>query len=175
MMWSFLVWIKTAALLLSCGSCITLASSSSTTAAVRVYGRRRLGATIQRKALDMRSTHTHVAVFFTKLGKAQRDHHDALLSLHGDNQASPMHNDPPLDDEHSPNHNDFHRRLLSLTTYPMQSYYIPIPESPLLASLQTLAPTIANQQMESIISIAISSDKTIIWYDHWEDGFDKGT
>jgi IgGFc binding protein len=26
--------------------------------------------------------------------------------------------------------------------------------------------------MESIISIAISSDNTIIWYDHWEDGFD---
>jgi hypothetical protein len=123
-------------------------------------------------------THLHAPLVSTQKGPGPH-HQDDLSNVREDTQiSSTLQNDrPKLDaDEppHSTNH-DFHRRLLSLTTYPMQTYYIPISESLLLTnSLQTLVPTMTNQSMESIISIAVSSEKTILWYDHWEDGFDKG-
>lgn len=31
---------------------------------------------------------------------------------------------------------------------------------------------VAKAPIESMFAIAISADNTIIWYDHWEDGYD---
>lgn len=58
---------------------------------------------------------------------------------------------------------------------PVQTFYIPFPERDTFNGL--LKPIAATHSvygnMTSLISIAISTDNTVLWYDHWEDGYDK--
>lgn len=58
---------------------------------------------------------------------------------------------------------------------PEQTFYVPLPEKDTFNDL--LKPIAATNscygKMISMISIAISTDNTVIWYDHWEDGYDK--
>ncbi|HBG96328.1 MAG TPA: hypothetical protein DDY14_13670, partial [Chromatiaceae bacterium] len=60
------------------------------------------------------------------------------------------------------------------TPSPVEAYYVPLPETDLLGSFQAIAiPTAeAEAPIDTLISIAIAVDNTIIWYDHWEDGYE---
>jgi hypothetical protein len=67
------------------------------------------------------------------------------------------------------------RRLLQLTTYPMQTYFIPLKEADLFDSaFKIISGSLCVAPVTSIISVAVSGDDTVIWYDHWEDGYDNG-
>lgn len=64
---------------------------------------------------------------------------------------------------------------------PVQSYYIPLPENQVLDALTAIYPSgsecaspAANvsDPIRSYISISVISDNTILYYDHWEDGFE---
>jgi hypothetical protein len=66
--------------------------------------------------------------------------------------------------------------LEELDNTPLQTFYIPFPESSMftdffvpIRSDRSVGPVV------SIISLSISTDNTIIWYDHWEDGFDTNS
>ena len=72
-------------------------------------------------------------------------------------------------------HNLFYLQemLEVLDNTPLQTFYIPFPESSMftdfffpIRSDRSVGPVV------SLISMSISTDNTIIWYDHWEDGFD---
>jgi len=59
---------------------------------------------------------------------------------------------------------------------PMQTFFLPLPEASLFNDLFRVIqsdPTITKAPVESMLSVSISVDKTVIWYDHWEDGFDS--
>lgn len=65
------------------------------------------------------------------------------------------------------------RKLAQLVALPLQTFYIPLPEAPMFSemfvkinSAKTKGPVV------SVISLAISTDRTVVWYDNWEDGFD---
>jgi hypothetical protein len=54
---------------------------------------------------------------------------------------------------------------------PEEIFYIPLPEATVEAAITSLAiPTTGT--MTGVISITAASDGTIVYYDHWEDGFD---
>jgi hypothetical protein len=55
---------------------------------------------------------------------------------------------------------------------PIEEYYLPLKEKDTLATLDAIN-SAASSPIVSITSIAISSDNTIIWYDHHEDGFEN--
>ena len=55
---------------------------------------------------------------------------------------------------------------------PIEEYFLPLKEKDTLATLDTIN-SAASSPIVSITSIAISSDNTIIWYDHHEDGFEN--
>ena len=60
-----------------------------------------------------------------------------------------------------------------LATYAVQTFYIPFPEN--IMFNEFFIPINRNAtkgSVMSIIALAISTDNTIIWYDHWEDGYD---
>jgi hypothetical protein len=77
-------------------------------------------------------------------------------------------------------HHEMHRKLLQFTPYAMQTYFLPIPEEPfwrgplhIIGENDTrLTSGSTAYNVNSFIGFAISSDDTIIWYDHWEDGYD---
>ena len=53
----------------------------------------------------------------------------------------------------------------------VQTYFIPLPEEELFASFQKISTTSAGP-ITTLISVAIAVDKTIIYWDHWEDGYE---
>ena len=62
---------------------------------------------------------------------------------------------------------------------PVQTFYIPIPENHFLQSLKTIVSnsTVGAEYkpvdpMYNYISVSVFSDNTLIYYDHWENGFD---
>ena len=56
---------------------------------------------------------------------------------------------------------------------PIQTYFVPLPELQLQNSLKAVdADNQIGDVMRSIISIAATGDNTIIYYDHWEDGYE---
>ena len=67
-------------------------------------------------------------------------------------------------------------------TEPVQVFYIPFPETQILASLETLVPpdnscgttfgTVPGNPVQTITTISISQDDTVVYYDHQEDGFE---
>ena len=56
---------------------------------------------------------------------------------------------------------------------PIQTFFVPLPEQQVQNSLKGVD---TNDQigdvMRSIISIAATGDNTVIYYDHWEDGYE---
>lgn len=54
---------------------------------------------------------------------------------------------------------------------PVQTYFVPLPEDSLFESFKRIAST-ASGDIETTISIAVAANKTIIYYDHHEDGYD---
>ena len=67
-------------------------------------------------------------------------------------------------------------------TLPVQTFYVPFPETEVLSALETIVPpnnscgttggTVPGNPINSITSISISQDDTIVYYDHQEDGFE---
>jgi len=64
---------------------------------------------------------------------------------------------------------------------PVQTFFVPLPETHVLQSLRSIYPgfptcavavDIPSNPINTYISISIISDGTIIYYDHWEDGFE---
>jgi uncharacterized repeat protein (TIGR01451 family) len=55
---------------------------------------------------------------------------------------------------------------------PLQTFYVPVPEEEILAFVQTLAPGLTDPNIRTVIAITAAADNTIIYYDHWEDGYD---
>lgn len=53
----------------------------------------------------------------------------------------------------------------------VQTYFIPFPEQSLLETFVRIQ-SAAVSPVNSLISIAVATDGTKIFYDHWEDGFD---
>lgn len=57
---------------------------------------------------------------------------------------------------------------------PVQTFFVPLPEEKLFThGFYQINPNKARPPIESLISVSISSDKTVIWYDHWEDSYDN--
>lgn len=63
---------------------------------------------------------------------------------------------------------------------PVQTYFVPLPEVELFQSFKTLFPgseyntdkAMVRGNVTNAISVAIASDNTYVYYDHWEDGYE---
>jgi uncharacterized repeat protein (TIGR01451 family) len=66
-----------------------------------------------------------------------------------------------------------HRKLTSELSVPAQTFYVPLPEDDLSTKifLKVSAKNGVGPVM-SLISFSISTTGTVIWYDHWEDGYE---
>ena len=63
---------------------------------------------------------------------------------------------------------------LASAAHILQTFFIPLPEDDVEVSLKIIdsfGPNIGTE-MQSIIGIAVGSDNTVIYYDHWEDGYE---
>lgn len=57
---------------------------------------------------------------------------------------------------------------------PIQTFYVPIPEDDLLTALRTIAAKdTPSDPVQTYLSIAIFADNTVVYYDQWENGFDR--
>jgi uncharacterized repeat protein (TIGR01451 family) len=64
-------------------------------------------------------------------------------------------------------------RKLSSQQYPVQTFFVPLPELDLFEkTFESINAGKANPPIISLISFAISTTGTVIWYDHWEDGYE---
>jgi hypothetical protein len=64
-------------------------------------------------------------------------------------------------------------RQLQLSKLPLQTFYVPIREPEMYNDMFKLINNhVATPPVVSMIALAISVEGTIIWYDHWEDGYD---
>ncbi|MDJ0730787.1 MAG: hypothetical protein QNJ33_12415, partial [Crocosphaera sp.] len=56
-------------------------------------------------------------------------------------------------------------------TPPVQTYFVPLREDNLFTSFDTIN-SVTSGNINTLISIAIAADNTIVYYDHWEDGYE---
>jgi hypothetical protein len=62
----------------------------------------------------------------------------------------------------------------SSSALPSQTFYIPMPEEQAFNEVfLKINQERAKPPVQTLISISISTEKTIVWYDHWEDGYDQ--
>ncbi|MDJ0518938.1 MAG: carboxypeptidase regulatory-like domain-containing protein, partial [Trichodesmium sp. MO_231.B1] len=59
----------------------------------------------------------------------------------------------------------------NLLDNPVQSYYVPLPEDDLFETFDEIN-SVADGDINTVISVAVAADNTIVYYDHWEDGYD---
>lgn len=75
------------------------------------------------------------------------------------------------------------RVALAANPPPVQVYFVPAPEDQVFDSLATIYPGVAicedeppsqdvGKPITSLISLAFGSGNTLVYYDHWEDGFE---
>ena len=62
--------------------------------------------------------------------------------------------------------------LATVSAQPLQEFYIPLPEEESLLAAQVLDATLADTNIRTVISITAAGNNTIVYYDHWEDGYD---
>ncbi len=57
---------------------------------------------------------------------------------------------------------------------PIQTYFVPMPEDDLIAEFEAInsGDVTQNGYVRSLISIAVAAPGTVIYYDHWEDGYE---
>jgi len=55
---------------------------------------------------------------------------------------------------------------------PVQTFFIPLPEQELFEKTFNVLNSVASGKVNTMLSFTTSIDGTIIWYDHWEDGFE---
>ena len=60
---------------------------------------------------------------------------------------------------------------------PVQTFYLPIPENDLLTALKIIengrSATPPTDPMQTYVSLAVFVDGTVIYYDQWENGYDR--
>jgi uncharacterized repeat protein (TIGR01451 family) len=67
-----------------------------------------------------------------------------------------------------------HRKLNAQLSVPSQTFYVPLPEEDLFQeTFKQINGGRAEAPVTSLISLAISTTGTVIWYDHWEDGYEE--
>jgi uncharacterized repeat protein (TIGR01451 family) len=67
-----------------------------------------------------------------------------------------------------------HRKLDAQLSVPSQTFYVPLPEEDLFQeTFKQINEGKAEAPVTSLISFAISTTGTVIWYDHWEDGYEE--
>lgn len=67
-----------------------------------------------------------------------------------------------------------HRKLDAQLSVPSQTFYVPLPEEILFHdTFKQINGGKAEAPVTSLISLAISTTGTVIWYDHWEDGYEE--
>jgi len=54
----------------------------------------------------------------------------------------------------------------------VQIFYVPFPEDQVQTALATINSSATNNPVDTYISIAAVADGTLIYYDHWEDGYE---
>ena len=54
---------------------------------------------------------------------------------------------------------------------PVQTFYVPLPEADINTALGNLYSRVGST-INSVISITVTSDKSYVYYDHWEDGYE---
>lgn len=55
---------------------------------------------------------------------------------------------------------------------PVQSFFVPVPAVEVQTWAEALQPAVDNDVIHSVISITITTDGTVVYYDHWEDLFE---
>jgi hypothetical protein len=55
---------------------------------------------------------------------------------------------------------------------PSQLYYVPFPEDKQLEAFQAIT-TVAVEPIAVFVTIAAAANDTVIYYDHWEDGYES--
>ena len=60
---------------------------------------------------------------------------------------------------------------LAQATTLVQEFFVPLPEDQVRKSLYSLYSGTGNN-IESVLSLVITNDTTVIHYDHWEDGYE---
>jgi IgGFc binding protein len=60
-----------------------------------------------------------------------------------------------------------------LKPLPTQTFFLPAPEDKLLPDLFKVINSGASNTIVTLLSVTISTDGTVIWYDEWEDGYDE--
>lgn len=61
--------------------------------------------------------------------------------------------------------------VTSQTVTPIETYYLPMGETALIQSMKAVNSR-ATSPLNSMQSVTTVVDGTIVWYDHWEDGFE---
>ena len=54
----------------------------------------------------------------------------------------------------------------------LQEFFIPLPEEQILTAAQVLDTTLTDTNIRTVISITAAANNTIVFCDHWEDGYD---
>jgi len=57
----------------------------------------------------------------------------------------------------------------------MQTFFLPLPEESMFYDMFRIIQSdssVTKAPIESMFSVSCSVDHTVIWYDHWEDGFE---
>jgi hypothetical protein len=67
-----------------------------------------------------------------------------------------------------------HHRMLNaqINPLPMMTFFIPLEEQSVYNDVFTKFGGSLSAPVVTMLSVTISTDKTVIWYDHWEDGLD---
>lgn len=63
--------------------------------------------------------------------------------------------------------------MAEMKPLPTQTFFLPAPEDKLLPDLFKVINSRASSTIVTLLSVTISTDGTVIWYDEWEDGYDE--
>lgn len=74
----------------------------------------------------------------------------------------------------SPVESQLSRRLqtTAANSIPTQTYFVPLPEEDMDGLFERLQDRATFTEMNSLTSVAVAAAGTILWYDHWEDGYE---
>ena len=55
---------------------------------------------------------------------------------------------------------------------PIQTFYVPVADEDALTAFRAVNPGVTDPSVRTTIGITAAGDGTILYYDHWEDGYD---
>ena len=65
------------------------------------------------------------------------------------------------------------KKVVDVGVFPMQTFFLPMPEELVYNTIfKEINSVPLKPPVQSMFSVSISVDNTIIWYDHWEDGYE---